>query len=52
MWIFCPDVDVVHADLVARGAPMTGRLADTPLGLRRFTVTDLAGHQLNFFHYL
>ena len=50
LWIFCEDVDGVHADLVARGAPVTGPLADTPWGLRQFTVTDLAGHHLHFFH--
>lgn len=49
LWIFCADVDVVHADLAARGAEITGPLADTPWGLRQFTVTDLAGHELNFF---
>ena len=52
LWIFCPDVDAVHDDLTARGAPVTGPLADTPWGLRQFTVTDLAGHQLHFFHDL
>ncbi len=52
LWIFCADVDAVHDDLVARGAPITGPLADTPWGLRQFTVTDLAGHQLHFFHDL
>lgn len=52
LWIFCKDVDAVHADLVAHGAPITGPLDDTPWGLRQFTVTDLAGHHLHFFHDL
>ncbi len=52
LWIFCEDVDAVHADLEARDAPITGPLGDTPWGLRQFTVTDLAGHHLHFFHDL
>jgi catechol 2,3-dioxygenase-like lactoylglutathione lyase family enzyme len=52
VWVFCEDVDAVHDDFVARGAPITGPLGDTPWGLRQFTVTDLAGHQLHFFHDL
>jgi len=52
LWFFCEDVDAAHDDLAARGAPITGPLADTPWGLRQFTVTDLAGHQLHFFHDL
>lgn len=49
LWIFCKDVDAVNEDLAARGAVISGPLADTPWGLRQFTVTDLAGHQLHFF---
>lgn len=49
LWIFCADVDGVHADLAARGADISGSLRDTPWGLRQFTATDLAGHQLHFF---
>ncbi|WP_224814208.1 VOC family protein [Hasllibacter sp. MH4015] len=50
LWIFCADVDAVHADLTARGAPITGPVGDTPWDLREFTVTDPQGHELNFFH--
>lgn len=52
LWVFAPDVDATHADLLARGANVTDPLSNKPWGLRQFTVTDLNGHRFHFHHDL
>lgn len=52
LWVFVVDVDAACAALEARGAEIVGPLGDTSWGLRQFTVRDLSGHLLHFFHDL
>ncbi|MEM8555854.1 MAG: VOC family protein [Pseudomonadota bacterium] len=51
-WVFCEDVDGVHADLTQRGADIVEPLANTPWGLRQFTVRDPYGNTFYYFHDL
>jgi uncharacterized glyoxalase superfamily protein PhnB len=41
-------IDELHAELVRRGAPITGELEEKPWGTRDFTVEDPDGHVLCF----
>jgi uncharacterized glyoxalase superfamily protein PhnB len=42
------DADVLHAELVAKGANVQGEPISRPWGLREFRVLDLEGNQLTF----
>jgi catechol 2,3-dioxygenase-like lactoylglutathione lyase family enzyme len=46
--IFVRDVDVVHAELAARGARILKPPQDYDYGMRDFDVLDLDGNQLTF----
>jgi uncharacterized glyoxalase superfamily protein PhnB len=46
--IFVKDVDLVHADLVSRGANVIHAPQNYDYGMRDFDVLDLDGNQLTF----
>ena len=52
LWIFAEDVDAAHTELEERGATIVTPIANTPWGLRQFTLRDLDGHILHFHHDL
>lgn len=47
-YVYSPDPDALHADFVAREAPISQTLRDTQDGLRGFEVTDPDGYVLFF----
>ncbi len=47
-YLFVPDADALHSELVRRGASVLRPPQDEPYGLRDFTVEDLEGHRLVF----
>ncbi|MEY1554720.1 VOC family protein [Yoonia sp. R2331] len=51
-WVFVDDVDAAFADLKGCGATITEPVADTPWGLRQFTVADPYGNTFYLFHDL
>ena len=51
-WVFSEDVDAAYAALSGRGADIAGPPADTPWGLRQFTVRDAYGTVFHIFHDL
>ena len=46
IWIFAPDVDAVHADLVKRGAIVKATPENKPWGVREMQVADPDGNVL------
>ena len=46
--VFVRDVDLVHADLVSRGANVIKAPQNYDYGMRDFDVVDLDGNQLTF----
>ncbi|MEL6503313.1 MAG: VOC family protein [Pseudomonadota bacterium] len=48
-WIFTDTLDVAYEDLARRGANMIVKPADTPWGLRQFSVQDPWGNTFHFF---
>ncbi len=51
-WVFCEDLDEVHAEFVRRGADITEDLDVKPWGLRQFTMEDHCSNKFYFFHDL
>jgi len=49
-WIFVDDVDQAYVELCRRGADIVAPVADTPWGLRQFTVRDLLDNRFHFHH--
>ena len=47
-YIYCEDVDALHAELVQRGAEVICAPEDQPHGCREITVRDLDGHEIIF----
>jgi uncharacterized glyoxalase superfamily protein PhnB len=46
--VFVNDVDLLHADLISRGAKAINSPQDRDYGMRDFDVIDLDGNQLTF----
>lgn len=46
VWVFTPNVDRLHAELVRRGATIKAPPADKPWGVREMQVADLDGNVL------
>lgn len=52
VWVFAQDVDALAAEVEKAGADIAAPLADTPWGLRQFTLRDPSGHLIHFHHDL
>ena len=52
VWVFAEDVDAFADEVAASGVEIAVPLADTPWGLRQFTVRDPSGHLIHFHHDL
>jgi len=48
-WVYAPDIEVQHDELLAMGAKIVEPLEKKPWGLRQFTVEDLDGNRF-YFH--
>lgn len=47
-YVYVEDADALHAELLAKGAHVSGSPVDHPWGLRDFHVTDPEGNQITF----
>jgi len=47
-YVYVRDADVLHAELLAKGANVQGEPVSRPWGLREFRVLDPEGNQLTF----
>ncbi|MGE5537671.1 MAG: bleomycin resistance protein [Gemmatimonas sp.] len=48
VYVFCRDVDALHAELAARGARVILAPNDYDYGMRDFTIADPDGNRLSF----
>jgi uncharacterized glyoxalase superfamily protein PhnB len=48
VYLYVNNISAMYADLIARGASVVHPLADTPYGIREFTVEDLNGFRLTY----
>ncbi len=47
-WVFTDDIDEMYRELQNSGANVVEPLAETPWGLRQFTIEDIDGNRFHF----